>query len=369
MYSLIGRLFDGKPLYIIGIPPHPSLIFEMDLFLLIALSIVGLFILVSLLKSKMAQVLILIVSGLAFSIAAYLIQTYMDTWFPELFITGNWQTFRNDLATVLGHIAILIGALVPAVFLILRMRLTTGWKYLLLFGTLIGTVTLYNSYFNSVLMTPGNNTSMPEWILAISPFIAAVAIATAIFGYFLVIREIFDNVASWPTRIILSAAVTAAAILLTYQTGVALYAIIAALVLVKCMKWIPSGVMAVSITCLAIASEMTGSYFGAMGRDVGQYVPVWVFPLVFMALITLVPAISMLPKINPDQRNLFVFGVTWVTVLLVALIYVVFSAGRFIQPDLLPQTPVSVAVNCILGAGIATFLYRILPGELKIYRN
>jgi len=369
MYSLIGRLFDGKPLYIMAIPPHPSLIFEMDLFLLIVFSIMGLFILVSHLKSKTAQVLILVVSGLAFSIAAYLIQTYMDSWFPELFVTGNWQTFRNDLATVLGHIAILIGALVPAVFLILRMRLTTGWKYLLLFGTLIGTVTLYNSYFNSVLMTPGNNITLPEWILAISPFVAAVAIATAIFGYFLVLREIFDRVASWPTRIILTGAVTASAILLTYQTGVAFYAVIAALILVKGMKWIHPGVMAASITGLAIASEMTGSYFGAMGRDVGQYVPVWVFPLVFMALITLVPAILMLPKINPEQRSLFVFGATWATVLLVALIDIVFFAGMFKQPDLFPQTPLSIAVNCILGAGIATLIYRILPGGLNIYGN
>jgi len=368
MYSLIGRLFDGKPLYIIAIPSHPSLIFEMDLFLLIVLSIVGLFILISHLKSKTAQVLILIVSGLSFSIAAYLIQTYMDTWFPELFITGNWQTFRNDLATVLGHIAIFIGALVPAVFLILRMRLTTGWKYLLLFGTLIGTVTLYNSYFNSVLMSPGSNTSMPEWILGISPFIAAVAIATAIFGYFLVIREIFDHVASWPTRIILTGAVTAAAILLTYQTGVALYAMIAALVIVKCIKWIPSIILAASLTCLAIASEITGSYFGAMGRDVGQYVPVWVFPLLFMALITLAPALRTLPKINPELRNLFVFGVTWATVLLVALIDIILSAGIFKQPDLLPQTMVSIAVNCVLGAGIAAILYHILPAWLKILR-
>jgi hypothetical protein len=317
-------------------------------------------------QSQKSRALILIVSGLSFSIAAYLVQTYMDTWFPELFITGNWQTFRNDLSTILGYIAILIGALVPAVFLDFRVRLKSWWNYLLLLGTLIGTTTLYYSYFNSVLMTPGSNTSMPEWILEISPFIAAVAIATAILGYFLVIREIFDHIASWPMRIILSAAVTAAAILLTYQTGVALYAMIAALVLVKGMKWIPSGVMAVSIICLAIASEITGSYFGAMGRDVGQYVPVWVFPLIFMALITLVPALRTLPKINPELRNLFVFGVTWGTVLLVALIGIIFSSGIFKQPDLLPQTPVSILVNCVLGAGIAAILYRVLPALLKI---
>ncbi|MDD1687015.1 hypothetical protein [Methanoregula sp.] len=319
-------------------------------------------------RSQKSQACILIVSGLSFSIAAYLIQTYMDTWFPELFITGNWQTFRNDLSTILGYITILIGALVPAIFLVLRMRLKIWWNYLLLLGTLIGTTTLYYSYFDSVLMTPGNNISMPEWILAISPFIAAVAIATAIFGYFLVIREIFDHVASRPTQIILIGAVTASAILLTYQTGVALYAMIAALVLVKCMKWIPSGVMAVSIICLAIASEIAGSYFGAMGRDVGQYVPVWVFPLVFMALIALVPALRTLPKINPDLRNLFVFGVTWATVLLVALIGIVFSAGIFKQPDLLPQTLISIVVNCVLGAGIATILYYVLPAVLKFLR-
>lgn len=369
MYSLIGRLFEGKPLNIISTGPLPSFIIERDIFLLGALIAVCLFVLGLRMQSQKSRTLILIVSGLSFSIAAYLVQTYMDTWFPELFITGNWNTFRNDLSTILGYTAILTGALVPAVFLVLRMRLTTWWKYLLLFGTLIGTTTLYYSYFNSVLMTPGNNISMPEWIQAISPFIASVAIATAILGYFLVIREIFDHVASWPMRIILSTAVTASGILLTYQTGVALYAMIAALVLVKGMKWIPSGVMAVSIICLAIASEITGSYFGAMGRDVGQYVPVWVFPLIFMALITLVPALRTLPKINPELRNLFVFGVTWGTVLLVALIGIIFSSGIFKQPDLLPQTPVSIVVNCVLGAGIAAILYQVLPASLKIHKD
>jgi len=365
MYSLIGRLLEGKPLNIISTGPLPSFIIERDIFLLVALIAVCLFFLGLRMRSQMSRACILVISGLSFSIAAYLVQTYMDTWFPELFITGNWQTFRNDLSTILGYIAILIGALVPAVFLVLRVRLKSWWNYLLLLGTLIGTTTLYYSYFDSVLMTPGNNISMPEWILEISPFITAVAIATAIFGYFLVIREIFDNVASWPTRIILSVAVTAAAILLTYQTGVALFAVIAVLILVKCMKWIPPIILAAALTCLAIASEITGSYFGAMGRDVGQYVPVWVFPLVFMALIALVPALHTLPKINPDLRNLFVFGITWGTVLLVAIIDIVFSAGIFKQPDLLPQTPVSIVVNCILGAGIAAILYYVLPAALK----
>ena len=48
MYSLIGRLFEGKPLYTVKIP-LPSLIFEYDLFLAGALLAVGLFILVEVL--------------------------------------------------------------------------------------------------------------------------------------------------------------------------------------------------------------------------------------------------------------------------------------------------------------------------------
>jgi hypothetical protein len=101
----------------------------------------------------------------------------------------------------------------------------------------------------------------------------------------------------------------------------------------------------------------------------GQYVPVWVFPLVFMALIALVPALRTLSKINPELRNLFVFGVTWGTVLLVAIIDIVFSAGIFKQPDLLPQTPVSIAANCVLGAGIAAILYHVLPAAANIHKN
>ena len=73
MYSLIGRLFEGKQLYTVKIP-LPSLIFEYDLFLAGALLAVGLFILVSHIKSWKYRLIILITLGLSFSLASYLVQ-------------------------------------------------------------------------------------------------------------------------------------------------------------------------------------------------------------------------------------------------------------------------------------------------------
>ena len=373
MYSLIGRLFDGKPLNIITIGPMPSFIIEPDIFLIGALLAAGLFVLVLRIRSQKSQALILIASGLAFSVAAYLVQTYMSAWFPELFIPGGpygtWYGFRNDLSVILKYIAILIGVLVPAGFLVPRLRLSAGWRYLLLLGTLIATAILYYSYVFSVTMTPGSDISLPGWIPAISPFLASVAIATGVLGYFLILQEIFDRAASWPVRIIFIAAVTASAIVITYQTAVAVYAVTAWLMIAKFMdQRIRPGVLCVlagGMAGLGIVCEIVGSYFAAMGPDAGRFVPVWVFPLVFMALVTLVPGPRILPGIKPDFRTLAVFGVTWGTGMLIALLSAVFPAGIFIQPDLLPQAPGSLAVNVVLGAGVAAILYYLLLRLLK----
>lgn len=365
MYSLIGPLLEGKHLFLVTIPSQPSIIFGMDLSLLLAISVAGLFLRVSRINLKTVQGSIFIVMGMTFAISAYLIQTYLSVWFPDLFVTGNWYTFRNSLATILTYTAIIIGAMIPAVYLIPRLRLAIWYKYMVLFLVALGTATLYNSYLNSVLMTPGSIISIPEWILAVSPFFASIAIASGIFGFFLVIREIFDNVTPWPGRIALVAALTAAAILLTYQTATAIFAVIAFLILVNIMERIPSLIIAAGLIILAIGSEITGSWFAAMGPDSGQYVPVWIFPIIFMALITLVPAILMLPKIEQRQRILLVFCISWVSGMTVALAVLVSGAAVFNQPDCIPQSLVSILMNCIVGTGVAALLYTVVGSKRR----
>jgi hypothetical protein len=51
--------------------------------------------------------------------------------------------------------------------------------------------------------------------------------------------------------------------------------------------------------------------------------------------------------------------------MLIALLSAVFPAGIFIQPDLLPQAPGSLAVNIVLGIGVAAILYYLLLRLLK----
>jgi hypothetical protein len=364
MYSLIGPLLEGKHLYIISIPPQPSIVLDMDLSLILALSIMGIFLLVSRVNSQHAQGAIFIVMGMALAISAYLIQTYLSVWFPDLFITGNWYTFRNSLASILTYTAILFGAMVPAVYIVPRFRLPVWFKCLMIFFSALGTATLYNSYLNSVMMIPGSTISIPGWILAVSPFIASVAIATGLFGFFLIIREIFDYVTSWPGRIAIVAVLTAAAVLLTYQIATAVYAVIAFLILVNVVKRIPSLIIAAGMIILAIGCEIIGSWFAAMGPDSGQYVPVWVFPIIFMALITLVPAILMLPKFEQRQRILLVFCISWVSGMIVALAALLSGGAVFNQPDCIPQLLVSILMNCIFGTGIAALLY-ILVGSKR----
>jgi hypothetical protein len=319
-------------------------------------------------RSQKSRILILIILGLSFSVAAYLVQTYMSTWFPEYFIPGGpygtWYVFRNDLSAILEYIAVLIGVLIPAGFLVPRMRLAARWRYLLLFSTMIATAALYYAYIFSVTMTPGSSISIPEWIPAISPVFASVAIAMTFLGYFFVLSEIFDRALSWPCQIIFASAVTASAILLTYQTAAAVYAVIAWLLITKCISRIAPGVMVVGMAGLGIACEIIGSFFAAMGPNVGRFIPIWVFPLVFMALVALVPAPHFVARINSKLQNFAVFGVTWGTGILVALVSVIFSAGFYMQPDLLPQTPLSIAVNAILGMGVAAALYYILSVKL-----
>jgi hypothetical protein len=229
----------------------------------------------------------------------------------------------------------------------------------------LGTVTLYNSYLNSVLMTPGSVISISEWILAVSPFFASIAIASGIFGFFLVIREIFDIVTPWPGRIALVATLTAAALLLTYQTATAVFAVIAFLILVNVMERIPSLMIAAGMIVLAIGCEITGSWFAAMGPDSGQYVPGWVFPIIFMALITVVPAIFMMPKIEQRQRILIVFCISWISGMTVALAALVSGGAVFHQPDSIPQSLVSILMSCIIGTGIAALLYTVVVSKRR----
>ena len=367
MYSLIGPLLEGKYLYLVTIPSQPSIIIDMDLSLLLALSVVGLFLFVSRLNSKEGQMGIFLIIGLALAISAYLIQTYLSIWFPDLFVTGNWYTFRNSLATILTYTAILIGAMVPAVYLVPRLRLTIGYRYLILFFTALGTATLYNSYLNTVMMTPGSNISMPEWILAVSPFIAAVAVATGIFGFFLVLREVFDHGIPLPGRIALVTALTVSAFLLTFATAVAVYAVITSLILTKDKTQIHPVIIAAGITGIALASGIAGSYFGAMGPDIGQYVPVWIFPILCLALLTLVPAIRKLPLMDAGQRIFIVFSISWMTGMAMAIVALQSPAGILEQPDILPQTPISLMINFVLGICIAGILYRVLPEILRIH--
>lgn len=365
MYSLIGRLFEGKPLNIISTPPV-SFVFDFDIFLIGILLATGLFVLFSRMKSRNYPVVALIAAGLACSVAAWLVQTYMSTWFPELFIPGGphgtWFSFRNELSVILGYAAILLGALVPAWFLAPRIRLSPARNALLLFGTLLATAVLFYSYRFSVTITPGSGTiGVPEWLIAISPFLASVAIAAGLLGWVFVIREIFDLTSSLPIRVIGIAAAIVAAVLFTYLVAVAVYAVIGWLVIAKSMDR-PLGrahrvLAAVILACIGVACEVTGSWFAAMGPDAGRFVPVWVFPVLFMALVLLVPALRYLPAFGPNYRIIAVFGVSLGTGILIVLASAIISPDVFLQPDLLPQSTGSVLVNLVLGPGIAAILY------------
>jgi len=371
MYSLIGRLLDGKPLNLI-ISPLPSLVIEMDIFFIGALLAVGLFVLFSRMRSQKSGALIFLLLGLIFSVTAYLVQAYMSIWFPELFIPGGpygtWFTFRNDLSATLNYAALLLGVLVPAVFLVPCLRLSALWRSLLLLCTLIVTSTIYYSYIFSVTIIPGSGISLPGWILAISPFLASIAIAAGILGYFLVLREIFDRISTWPVRIIFFITVTASALLFTYPTAGAVYAVIALIAwppITKSGSGIRPDRLVACMAGLGAACEIFGSFFAAMGPDVGRFVPVWIFPLLFLALITLVPAPYLLPRINPASQRITVFCVTWGTGILIALTSVIGPLGIFMQPDRLPQTLVSIIVNVVLGAGFAMILYAVLQKIIK----
>jgi hypothetical protein len=363
MYSLIYSLIGRNSLSIIS-TPAVSYVFDYDIFLAGVLLATGLFVLISHRTSRNYPVLVLIAAGLACSAAAYLVQTYMSTWYPELFIPGGpygtWFGFRNDLSRILGYAAILLGALVPAWFIVPRIRLSTLWNALLLFGTLTATTILYYSYVISVTMTPGNSINVPEWLLEASPFLAAVAIAAGILGWIFVLREIVDRNASRPVRIAGIAAAAAAALFFTYLAAVAVYAVLGWLLIAKSMNRPVQErrvLLAVILAGIGAAAEITGSCLAAMGPDAGRFVPVWVFPVVFMALVLLVPALWLLPTINPKYRIVVVFGVSFSAGCLIALISAVVSPDVFLQPNILPQNAGSVAVNMVLGTGIAAILY------------
>ena len=84
-----------------------------------------------------------------------------------------------------------------------------------------------------------------------------------------------------------------------------------------------------------------------------------------MALITLVPAPHFLTRINSKLHNFAVFGVTLGTGMLLALAGAVFPAEIYMQPDFLPQTPLSITINIVMGITLAAVLYYILSVKMK----
>ncbi|PKG31504.1 MAG: hypothetical protein CW742_13045, partial [Methanoregula sp.] len=106
-------------------------------------------------------------------------------------------------------------------------------------------------------------------------------------------------------------------------------------------------------------------WFAPIGPASGQYVPGWVFPIIFMALITVVPAIFMMPKIEQRQRILIVFCISWISGMTVALAALVSGGAVFHQPDSIPQSLVSILMSCIIGTGIAALLYTVVVSKRR----
>jgi len=336
---------------------------------------VGLFILVSRMKSRKYLFFILVTSGLLFSVCAWLVQNFMEVWFPDLFIPGGpygtWYVFRNDLSGVLEYISILIGSLIPACLLLPDIKITKLWRCLLLLFTLMATTILYYSYLVSVMMTPGSNISIIWLFPATSPFIASIAITFAILGYFYVLSEILTQIESRLFHVILAVIMVITVIFLTYQTAVAVYAVIFLPLLVKFSAAINRIVLVAILAVMGIFCEFIGSYLAAIGPDVGQYFPIWVFPLVFMVLLMLAPLPYFMPKMDDILLNLTVFGVVLGAGVLIAIVEVYISTGIYMQPDLLPQSSLSIVTNAMLGMSVAAILYQISvlklhKGKLKI---
>ncbi|WFN36266.1 hypothetical protein L1994_08945 [Methanomicrobium antiquum] len=373
MYSLVNWIFDGK-LKVTNVPV-PSLVVDADVFLAGAVIAVGLFILVSRMKSRKYLFFILVTSGLLFSVCAWLVQNFMEVWFPDLFIPGGpygtWYVFRNDLSGVLEYISILIGSLIPACLLLPDIKITKLWRCLLLLFTLMATTILYYSYLVSVMMTPGSNISIIWLFPATSPFIASIAITFAILGYFYVLSEILTQIESRLFHVILAVIMVITVIFLTYQTAVAVYAVIFLPLLVKFSAAINRIVLVAILAVMGIFCEFIGSYLAAIGPDVGQYFPIWVFPLVFMVLLMLAPLPYFMPKMDDILLNLTVFGVVLGAGVLIAIVEVYISTGIYMQPDLLPQSSLSIVTNAMLGMSVAAILYQISvlklhKGKLKI---
>ena len=366
MYSLINQVLDGK-LNAINVPV-PSLVIAADVFVAGAVIAVGLFILLSQMKSRKSLYFVLIISGLLFSVCAWLFQNFMEVWFPDLFIPGGpygtWYMFRNDLSGVLEYISILIGGMIPAFILLPDIKFAKMWRYLLLLFTLMATTILHYTYIFSVMMTPGSNISIPWLFPATSPFIASIAIAFAILGYFYVFSEILVLVESWPYRIFFTVVLAFSAIFLTYQTAVAVYAVIFLPLLEKFSANVNRIVLAAGLAVTGLFCEFIGSYLTTIGPDVGQYFPIWVFPLVFMALLMLVPLPYFMPKINDKLLNLTVFGVVLGAGALIAVAGIVISAGMYMQPDLLPQSILSMATNALSGIVVAALFYQVVVFKL-----
>ena len=233
---------------------------------------------------------------------------------------------------------------------------------------LVFTAVLYSAYKVSTLRTPGSDISLSWLFSATTPFFASLAIALAIIGFLFVISEFFVHFKSWQVRLIFVTIATGSAVLLTFQTAVAIYAVMVWLLIAGYISRINPILLIAVMAFVGILSEFTGSYFASIlggASAAGLYVPIWAFPVVFMALITLLPVPCLLKDIDPKSQVLAVFGAVFAAGVLIAFAGVIFSAGIYMQPDFLPQAPLSIATNTILGIVVAGIFYRYLSIKMN----
>ncbi|QSZ68162.1 hypothetical protein RJ40_11995 [Methanofollis aquaemaris] len=378
MYSLLNAFLfavetgqfqvPGPYLFDLGMPEISLL------YLFSALLVLGLFVLVSRLRSPHLQASVFIVLGLSLALLSYGIQKYMQIYFPDLFILGlsdwNWYDLRNRSAALCRFASLLVSTLVPAVYLMPRLELGSRWRCLSLYGVIVTTPIIYANYVLYVTMTPGSGIDLPAWVPAVNPFVSAVAIAAILFGFLVVFREIQKQAPS-PTLCVIGLSVLALlALILTFQTAVALCAVLMLIALQKTEVRADTGPVSVALIMGAVLMALVGSWLGSMGPDVGRFAPVWLFPILAMAFATLAPVLFFLPRVSETRRVLSVFLISFAAGLVVGLLGMLTGdAGVLVQPDILPQSAVQIFVNLGLGVVIPALLmtgYLSVRGEPPI---
>jgi hypothetical protein len=186
-----------------------------------------------------------------------------------------------------------------------------------------------------------------EFYSGLSPFLAAMVIAAAVFGAILFLQQVHSLVADHPRKLSILLAVVVSLFVLLPAAGVGGLAVF----FMTILRRIPGRIipMGISVVALVVLSLLGSMLLGIPGLELVVYF--FIFPMAIMAFAVLVPFLYFTPSIGKAWQPVILLAGAVAADLILSLIAVVFELGERLTSD--PVTILTFAEGGMILAACA----------------